>query len=417
MRLRFVEKIDDFVGCVFDNKSGGSYTILPWDGKMSNQGKGCKMYPIYCEVCTLDKEMHPDPYYIRKGDAKAGYIPCGCTKFKKLSEHQATVHIKRYLEGTCIKFLGFNETYHGSKTKLRLMCTKHETCKVQGSYSSLINSSQSGCSFCGDDMIRLSKIKEESAFINSFLESGGFVEGTKFTKNIERSGTGADPSYWDVYYPICSNDKFVMNGLCSGVFTSLGSGLRSGEHPCRCAKTYSLTRSQAEFEIKEEMGKLDYVFVGWIDPKEKYYSRSVFEYVCNTGHLMKSNHHKFIVMRYRCKSCTNFGFTKSRASFEDFLYILKFTKGEEVFIKVGRCFNTETRFLEFKRVYDTEILHLYKGTHKDVYNMEKELHKTLHTFHIKPLIKFGGGATECFSLACSDHLESCIPYVDLEKVV
>ena len=412
-----MEKIDDFVGRVFDNKSGGSYTILPWDGKISNQGKGCKMYPIFCAQCEKDKEMHPNPYYIRKGDAKAGYIPCGCSKFKILSEHQVTVHINRYLEGSCVKFLGFNESYNGSKTTLRLQCSKHNTCKVQDSYSNLINSKQSGCSFCGDDMIRLSKIKEDSVFIESFIASKGFMEGTRFTKNIEKSGTGADPSYWDVYCPVCSEDKFVINGLCSGVFTSLGAGLRSGEHPCRCARTSSLTRAQAEFEIKEEMDKLGYIFVGWKSPKEHYDCGSVFDYVCNAGHSTSSSHQKFIWGKYRCRFCTNFGFTKSRAKFEDYLYVLKFTKDDEVFIKVGRCFNTVTRFSEFSRVYNIELLHLYQDSHKVVYDLEKELHKTLQPFHTIPYIKFGGGATECFSDDCLEHLEGCLSFVGIKKLV
>jgi len=399
------EVLDSFVGTVINTKIGGHYTILCWDGKITGKSK---MYTISCPVCDLDKELNPYPYYTTKRDALKGQVPCRCSGSARLREYQLPVLVKRYLEHSCLSYVKQIGEFIGAKTKFKLYCKEHNSYKVIDSYSKLIKGC-SGCDSCKDE--KHNRRKEDSYYCDLLTSTAGFPQGTLFTRNKYKSDSHGSHFYWDVHCPVCSYDKLVIAGLCSGVFTAPYASLISGKKPCRCT-SYQLNKEQAEFEIKSRMKELGYTFLYWEDDNLNYSAKKLFNYVCNTGHFCKSNYKKIIHNKYTCKFCNSFGYNKNKAYFEDYLYVLKFTNGEEEFIKIGRTHNMAVRFKEFKKVYEVELLHSFKGKHIEIFKLEQEIHKVLTTFHYKPSLKFKG-STECFDLKCSSFLFSCLE--DYEK--
>lgn len=79
------------------------------------------------------------------------------------------------------------------------------------------------------------------------------------------------------------------------------------------------------------------------------------------------------------------------------LYIIRCTKDDETFFKIGRTFNTlEKRFSGESFPYSYTVLKLVTGTAHEIVKLEKDLLKLNKEFKYKPSIRFSG-ASECFS--------------------
>lgn len=95
----------------------------------------------------------------------------------------------------------------------------------------------------------------------------------------------------------------------------------------------------------------------------------------------------------------------------DTLYLVKLSKESEVFLKVGRTFDTYERFKTIRKTYDLEVLKLVEDTHEKVFDLEKKIHYNLYELgmHYKPEHYFGGAINECFLLesegSINKHLE------------
>lgn len=65
--------------------------------------------------------------------------------------------------------------------------------------------------------------------------------------------------------PICSNDEYVKEGLCSGVFKVTPSNLKRGSIPCRCSSRFNWTPDQSEYRVKRDLDARGFSFVRWLD--------------------------------------------------------------------------------------------------------------------------------------------------------
>ena len=174
------------------------------------------------------------------------------------------------------RFLGiYGEWLKAKKTRVILRCDKgHE---FNTSTIDNFKNNKQGCPECRLRSIGKKNSLEDNKHIADFMATGAFLEGTVFWKSKKKKrGTNAY-YYWFVTCPVCSNDKFVKAGLCSGIFESHVSCLKTGNRPCRCSSKYKYTKEQWEYRIKEELSKSGHIFQKW---DRGFGAHSKFIYLC-----------------------------------------------------------------------------------------------------------------------------------------
>lgn len=82
------------------------------------------------------------------------------------------------------------------------------------------------------------------------------------------------------------------------------------------------------------------------------------------------------------------------------LYIIECYNNEESFIKIGRTFtDVKYRFEDRNKMpYKWRVIKLINENAKQIFNLEKELHKQFKKFKYKPSLKFAG-INECFDIS------------------
>jgi len=139
-------------------------------------------------------------------------------------------------------------------------------------------------------------------------------------------------------------------------------------------------------------------------------SNSKFTYVCPL-HGEHSVAYIKLISGQRCPHCQKekrkrqngfHGFYVNRENDNDFLYIMNF---DNKFIKVGRSFDVNHRVTQLKSdsgIGNVKILKIINGIHKDIFNLEQNLHDELISSGFwKPT----DWSTETFSLDCIGLLE------------
>lgn len=145
----------------------------------------------------------------------------------------------------------------------------------------------------------------------------------------------------------------------------------------------------------------NYEFIGFLNGYNNVHSK--FTYRCLLHGLKQSSYSK---LGSRCRECSldesgYYGFYKDRTMNADILYILDFN-GE--FIKVGRSFDMRIRLnaLRSSSGYtNINVIHLYYGSHKDVYAVEQSLIEFLRMYHLTHESSF---TKESFVNAAMDYI-------------
>lgn len=193
-------------------------------------------------------------------------------------------------------------------------------------------------------------------------------------------------SFWIVGFkcPVCSYDKFVQSGACSGVFYILSHNLTRGLRSCRCSNNTHYTDSQRECQIKYVCKQEGLTFLGWEDKYKNHNSK--FKWECSNGHYTSTSVNSFLIGGTRCKYCRKenqkengnfYGYYKDRSGEVDSLYILNFNNK---YLKVGRSFDIGRRIKQLKKESNTNkitTVKIYTGTHEKVYKEEQFLHEEL----------------------------------------
>lgn len=236
--------------------------VIGWTGVLRNH----KYYVVKCSECSKDSELFGDGIFrIFKDNLKVGNLPCGCALNPKWTEDQYKIRANSTCKEKGYIFHGFAEEFKGTMTKLKLECPKHGIWSTN-CLMHLLNKG-SGCPSCHIENLKMYNITRSSISTPlKFMSTGKFKEGTKFWRS-EKIGQKGNLPYWFSSCPICSNDEYVKNGLCSGVFESHRGELLKGCMPCRCSTSYSWTQDQYEYRIKKKMleSKTTDEFVGFIN--------------------------------------------------------------------------------------------------------------------------------------------------------
>lgn len=227
-------KTDDFIGTRFGvNKD---LEVLGWFGEKVN--KHVKVYLVKCHACAKDSELNGTAIFRSlKDNLKKGRIPCKCNTNKGLTSDQLIILLKRKLKETEYGFVDFIENSNLEEHSAVLSCNKHGDFKVESAYR-FIKLNQT-CPQCTKEKMYDVFRKDEDHFIKSFFDTGKFHKDTIFKLSSKTyKANRVIKNYWEYTCPICSNDEYVQNGLCSGVFLGRSSNLQQGNMACRCSKIY-----------------------------------------------------------------------------------------------------------------------------------------------------------------------------------
>lgn len=149
------------------------------------------------------------------------------------------------------------------------------------------------------------------------------------------------------------------------------------------------------------------------------------EYLCQEHGIQKTKYNTMVNSGKCCKLCAVekrkdnggvYGWYPSRSNEQDFLYVLNFNNE---YIKVGRSFDVARRIPELKVLSscdEVETIAVYTGTHKEVYEVEQEIHRELRErcFKIKPK---NWNSLETFSIDCLHLLDKLLNTVYKETCV
>jgi hypothetical protein len=211
-------KIDGYVGTVL-----GNLTVVGWNGKHGNP----KKYIVSCSVCKEDPELHGEGLFaMAKGHLERGNKPCGCTDKCNWTEEQYKVRAARACLNKGLVFKGWvDKLTTANKTKVVVECPVHGDFNTMVLSFILIDGGHKGCAGCFSIRMGDFKRKDDEFMINTFMSSGGFAQGTKFTRTETLDKYG-HKKYWLIECPDCNT-----SGEAHMV------GLYKGSRPCACAKS------------------------------------------------------------------------------------------------------------------------------------------------------------------------------------
>lgn len=204
-----VLRYDGYEGAKF-----GKLTVVGWNGKYGNP----KKYIVTCESCSADSELHGEGYFaISKGHLTRNCVPCGCTDKCNWTEDQYIVRLKRVCENTGLVFKGWaNKFTTANKTLVDADCQEHG--KIGNTTISFMLDKKfvKGCRGCFAIRMGNFKRKDDDILVNRFMQSGGYPEGTVFSRS-DRLDKNGHKKYWNVYCPDCDTyGESHIVGLCKG---------------------------------------------------------------------------------------------------------------------------------------------------------------------------------------------------------
>lgn len=363
------------------------YTVTGVEG-----GKGFKnrVYSVECSVCNEDKELFPTPFKSPRPALKVGKIPCGCSTNYAYTSEQLKVLLKRKEDelGTKIEIL--SSTVDKCSDVAFYCCERSE-----GKITSVKK-------FLGKTRVYCPHKDEHWRTEQTKLRLEGLYKGiyTDFHFNKETS-------LWDFKCNSCSNDEFVREGLCTGVFSASASRLgKTDVSTCRCG-TYSILTPDQNLYRCVRTAEEGYEITGYEEPYKGVYTLTGF--VCPKGNKNLATVVSFLSGR-RCTCCTDNGFNRTK---KGLLYIVKWEHISGItFLKYGIT-NREVeerikeQFREASEGFSYEILRIVEGEGEYVSQLERSIKEKVGGRYASPYI-FPDGWTETCSISKEDEIKSLI---------
>lgn len=292
-------------------KIGDKFGTLTVIEKLENKGNQAR-FKVKCSVCSEDEELFGDGTFdVYSSVLLKGGRPCGCSNFK-LNASQYLTKIKRLSRG---RFTAetLEEDFKGLKTKATLSCTK---CSAiwKTTVSCLLKGY--GCPKCRSSSLAKINTKEDEVLVRGFNNGLGWVD-KKFVRS-EKVNKNGYKMYFNYFCDICSNDEYVKENLCTGLFQSDSSSLKSGRLSCRCSKRYLWTEQQREYQLERYLSTTNKLsFLGWEDGYKN--NSSFVKLSCSDHGDFSVSFSNLMSANSGCPSCCITGFDKMKPSW---LYIV-----------------------------------------------------------------------------------------------
>lgn len=282
-------------------------------------------YKVVCHICKNDPDLHGTATYeCLRSSALKGKLPCGCSSRPRWSQEQYKTLIFRTAIKKGVEVLETADPIL-SDSKLTLKCWCGHIWNTTKVVSFVM--AKNNCPACGQKNGGAKSRISDEIFIDKFLATGKFQEGTVF-KRVEQP-TSRREFPWEVICPKCSFDGLVKEGLCKGIFRSTAGRLMRGVMPCRCAPTWRYTKAQQEFRINRYLENTSLRFDSWVGSYKgcesdirviceehedfhttvnKLVNRKHGCPICNTGGFFSENPATFYVLRIEGQNCGFTGF-------------------------------------------------------------------------------------------------------------
>lgn len=286
-----------------------------------------------------------------------------------------------------LEFLGwYNDKYIGCKTRLILQCKCCKTVRKTTTLTTL------------PKLIGVCRACSYKAVSDRSKDS--FVGKSRSVRNSTHTIVSQDRNKF-VYYHCssCSDDSELFP---KGIFRQCKSDWNAGKCSCACATNLRWSKDQYRILCERKCSSLeDREFIDFCG-EWKGHRTKIIQRCRIHGDWDTSTIDKLLHSERGCPSCARdgsfFGYYPHKAFDEDTLYLIKFYKDNELFIKVGRSFDLNNRLDDFIKYsgYEIKLLSTTKDIHKNIYRLEQDLHLLMNEHHYRPLMKFGGSKYECF---------------------
>lgn len=363
MNKNKVENMDDFIGSEFPTPKGGVLTVV---GISKRKSGGKRVYKTSCSLCSVDTDLYPDGFESTKSTLLKGYCSCGCISGFRYTERQQLIRIHRECKNRGYQFNGFVGEYTGANfTKLKLVCLRDGNTWDTTSLTRFF--SGTGCIDCALHFNAIKARTDDDLMIKDFQEKGSYPEGTLCTRNLNLRSNKNRSDYWSINCPICSSDKYVLAGVCSGIFNQTSNEIKRGRLRCRCAANYRWSVEEREFDIVTECERNNFTWLGWIEPYSGCGTR--FDWLCELGHHNISTINSFLSAGSRCIECNG--------GIKNYSYVNLIYDGVlPIGIKYGVTGHYDERVNSQNRhsIYNITKFKLYKyDSHEDCLAAELEL--------------------------------------------
>lgn len=229
--------------------------------------KNTKVFKVHCSICCRDKDLYGDGFFDMDEVAlRRGHISCGCSKSFSYDRSQQIAVAKRILSERN-HILVSTDDWNKSKTLITAMCELHNILYK----SQFVHLPTNGCRECRKTNISKSKRELDDYYINKFVLTGSYPEGTEFKRSNKKINSRA--IFWKYKCPLCSVDKYAKGGVCTGWFDQNQNYLLKGKHSCRCNKSVYWTEQQREFQLSEITKDSLVKFVEWVGKYKDVKSR------------------------------------------------------------------------------------------------------------------------------------------------
>lgn len=330
--------------------------------------KGKKRFKVVCSVCSKDTELCPKPFDILSFELlKRGAIPCLCSKKPNYTQDQKLIILRRLCEEKGYKLINFPNriTMQGRLGIFNPSTKSYWRPNVNDFWNNRSN----------DPALLTHSLNK----VENTLHKLNKVTGDNITNVINYKGS------WLYECKVCSYDEYVQAGLCSGKFETKPYKLTKGQLSCRCRKYPRWTSDQRDFQIRKKLADSNAdVNFKWVEGSYRNI-HSRFMYTASCGHLNTSNVGNFLRSKAEiCSVCNSHrvnnknGYYPNRQEEDDVLYVVKLS---DTTFKVGRSFKTRCKYRINLLKKECEgllsIVKTYQGSHKDVYEVEQSVLKSL----------------------------------------
>lgn len=390
------------IGDVWYNEKGAKVEVIGIRGSVGI---------LSCSICDNDKELFPRGSITSYHTNSTTWGCKGRGVIWTDDQYRTLIRRKCAEKGfECIEILNNGGKIIGrTKLKLRDKVTKEEWDTTDILH--LLYTDQ-GSPLMGRRSANEVRRKDDEDFIQDFLSTGSFVEGTVFKRDLTIKSKSGRFNYFLVYCPLCGDDKYTRNGIGDGWFRASIERLKKGSIPCRCSGKYKWTSEERKYQVKNRCEELAYEFLTMGEFDGAF---TKFNAICDVGHGVNMSVNNFINNKNCCKVCSqsDMGYYPEYEDKEDTLYLMEFKS----FIKVGRSFWLKQRIQQLERAtgLKSKSISTWSAPHKLVYKVEQEIIKRNVKFSYKFEKPFHGSG-ECFIPEAKgyivDEISKCLQEIE-----